>query len=289
MISIILTLSGCDTEEMAESWQIDRLRVLAVASEPAEPRPGDTVRFDALVVSPAQPVAGSAWFVCDAASSDDFGCAIDESLLSGASLEELDPAALEAAGFIGLLPLLPPTWVVPADYLDALSDEAKLEGTFAMTYVAAFPEVPDGEELAEDDVELAYKRVTVSLADTPNHNPAVAAWSVDGLPVAAGAEVRLDPGQAYDIGVELAPDAVETYAYRASDGAVESRTEEPYFSWYLQEGSFNQSTSLWPYTSVVYFAPSDPDAETQSLWVVVRDRRGGMGWSELRIRFSAAQ
>lgn len=287
MITLILTLAACDTVELSESWQIDRLRVLAVATEPAEPRPGDTVTFDALILSPAQPLAGSAWFVCDAGSSTDFGCAIDESLLEGGNPADLDPEALAEAGFIGFLPLLPPTWTVPADYLDALEPDARVEGTFAMTYIAAIPEVPEGEELDEDDVELAYKRVPVSLAETPNHNPAIASWSVDGLPVPAGAEVLLDPGQAYTLAVTLADDAVESYTFVPTSGVPETRTEEPYLSWYLQEGTFNQSNTLWPYTSVVYFAPDEPTLATQGLWAVVRDRRGGMAWSELRVRFTS--
>ncbi len=284
MTYLLLALSACDSDPMAESWQVDRLRVLAVASEPAEPRPGDIVQFDALVVSPAAPVAGSAWFVCDGASSDDFGCAIDPSLLETGDPTTLDPAALEAAGFIGFLPLMPPTWQVPADYLDTLAEADRAEGTFAMTYIAAIPELPEGEELDEDDVELAYKRVPVSLAATPNHNPTIARWRVDDLPVAAGAEVVLDAGQAYDIAVDLADGAVETYLYTPDGGVEQSRTEEPYLTWYAQEGSYNQTDTLWPVATVVYFAPDAPTLQTQSLWVVVRDRRGGMGWSELRIR-----
>jgi hypothetical protein len=211
---------------------------------------------------------------------------VDPSVLEGAESGTPDIDALVAAGLIGFLPLMPPTWTVPADYLDALSEDEQLEGTFAMTYITAFPELPEGQEMTEEDLEVAYKRVPVSLAPTPNHNPALAGWTVDGLAIAEGAEVRLDPGQAYTIGVALADDAVETYTYRNDDGEDESREEEPYFSWYLQEGEFDQPNTLWPYTEVVYFAPDSPEIAEQSLWVVVRDRRGGMGWSELKLRFA---
>lgn len=283
---LILSLAACDTESMAESWQIDRLRVLAVAAEPAEPRPGDLVTLDALIVSPEMPVAGSAWFVCDSGSSTDFGCEIDPALLEGAETGNVDFEALAAAGLIGFLPGFTPTWSVPADYLDALSESEKLEGTFAMTYITAFPEVAEGEELAEEDIEIAYKRVPVSLATTPNQNPSVASWAIDGLAIAAGAEVRLDPGQAYTIEIALGESSVESYTFRNASGEDETRTEEPYFSWYLQEGEFDQPNTLWPYAKVVYFAPEEPELTTQSLWVVVRDRRGGMAWSELKLRFA---
>ena len=284
---MILQLVACDTEDLSQSWQIDRLRVLAGATEPAEPRPGDLVTFNALIVSPVDPLAGSAWFVCDGGASDDFGCSVDPALFEGGSLEEADPEDLAAAGFIGFLPALPPAWVVPADYLDSLTEAERLEGSFAMTYLAAIPEVAEGGTLDEDDVELAYKRVPVSLAATPNHNPAVLAWRVDGLAIEVGAEVLLDRGQAYDLRAELTSGSVEPYTFVTSAGVTKSLTEEPYLSWYLEEGSFSQSNSIFPVDTTVYFSPEEPVHDTASLWVVVRDRRGGMGWSELRVRFKA--
>jgi hypothetical protein len=284
-MALFLLISGCDTEQLAQSWQIDRLRVLAVAATPAEPRPGDVVTFDALILSPDRPLGGSAWFVCSADASSDYGCEIDSSLLSGTDPEELDIEALREAGFIGFLPMLPPTWLVPTDFLDALPEADRLEGTFAMTYITAFPEWEEGEEPDEDAFEIAYKRVPVSLAATPNHNPALVGWSVDGYEVESGATVRLDPGQAYSIEVTLADDAVESYVFRNESGVDETRTEEPYLSWYLQEGSFDQTNTLYPFTAVTYFAPESPSVAGQSLWVVVRDRRGGMGWSSLNLSF----
>ena len=286
---IIYIITACDTESMAQSWQVDRLRVLAVAATPAEPRPGDLVTFDALILSPAVPVGGSAWFVCSASASSEFGCEIDTSSLSGASADEIDFAALQAAGLIGYLPDLPPVWLVPPDFLDALPEADRLEGTFAMTYITAFPEVEEGAEVAEEDVEIAYKRVPVSLAQTPNRNPGFAGWSVDGFPVADGATVRLDPAQAYTIEARLADDAVETYTFRTEAGKDEERTEEPYLSWYLQEGSFDQTNTLYPFDEVVYFAPDQPTLKSQALWVVIRDRRGGMGWGTLNLSFDVTE
>lgn len=285
---IIQLLSGCDTVEMAESWQIDRLRVLAVAATPAEPRPGDVVTFDALILSPARPLAGSVWFLCSSDASSDYGCEVDPSLVRGGDPEEMDFEALQAAGLIGFLPAMPPTWLVPTDFLDALAEEDRLEGTFAMTYITAIPEFEDSEEFDEDELEIAYKRVPVSLATTPNHNPAVAGWRVDGFEVADGATVRLDAGQAYTVECILADDAVETYTFRNEAGSDETRTEEPYLSWYLQEGSFDQTNTLYPTASVVYFAPDEPTLARQTIWTVVRDRRGGMGWASLNLSFGDA-
>jgi hypothetical protein len=275
-------LLGCAADQLSQDWQVDRLRVLAVAADPAEPRPGDTVRFDALIVSPLQPLGGSAWFACEASASTDFGCDVDPELLQPLEGAEVEPAALAELGFIGLLPDLPPAWRVPNDYLADLDETAQLEGSFGMIFILAFP---DEAEPAEDEWEAAYKRVPVSLAPTPNHNPQVVGFTVGGYAVAPGGVVRLAPGEGYALSYELADDAVETYTYRNAAGVDESRTEEPYASWYLEEGEFDQPDVLWPYTEVRFSAPGEPTRSRQRVWVVVRDRRGGMGWASFDVDY----
>lgn len=281
---LILTMLACTTEELSQSWQIDRLRVLGVAAEPAEPRPGDTVTFSSLVVSPDAPVAATVWFACLGGDAD-FGCEVDEALLEGLDPETMSAEDLEAlyeAGFIGAEPFLPPVWTVPEDALDALTPEARLEGLTAIVNVTA---IPDVESPATEDLELAFKRVPVSEATTPNRNPIVTGVTVDGARIEPGTVVSLDRGEPYTIAVELSGDSVETYTYVKDDGTAEERTEEPYFTWYAQDGSFDRTFDLWPYTDVVHYAPEAPTAEDASLWVVVRDRRGGMAWATLSVRY----
>ncbi len=279
---MVIFLLACAADELSQSWQVDRLRVLAVAAEPAEPRPGDVVSFTSLIVSPVDPLAGSAWFACSADLSTDYGCEVDPALLEGAESGEIDPATLAEAGLIGFLPYLAPTWTVPDDYLDALDDDAKLEGTFGMVYIMAFPEK---EEVDEADIEIAYKRVPVSLASTPNNNPVVTALSIGGYAVPAGGTIRVQPGKTYTLDYAMADGSVETYSYRNSSGIDEERDEEPYATFYLQEGSFDQAYAVWPDTQVEFTAPSEPTLDAQSLWVVVRDRRGGMAWASVTLAY----
>lgn len=284
---LLFALLACETDSLSQAWQIDRLRVLAVKAEPAEPRPGDLVTFDALVLSPEVALGGSVWFVCSGGVSSEFGCDIDPGLLDSVGAGTAEAEDLADAGFVGFLPDVPPMWFVPLDYLDGLTEAEQLEGTFAMTYVTAFPELVAGEPIDEDEVEVAYKRVPVSLAPTPNHNPVVTGWRIDGVDIAPEAVVHLDPGQAYTMELVLAEDAVEPYTFRTSAGIDESREEEPYFSWYLQEGEFSQSSTLWPYASTVWLAPDEPTLSEQTVWGVVRDRRGGMGWASLSVSFGS--
>lgn len=288
---LALLLFACaDRPQVAESWQIDRMRILAVAPEPPEAHPGDTVQFRALIVSPNKPVECSAWLGCS--SDSGFGCGFSGSVGDTAAPDTGtgDPST----AFLGIDPYFPPSWTVPADYLDALPEADRLEGTTQLITVLALSDCeallsgdPSGAQdlLAGgvDDVEIAYKRLPVSLATVPNHNPNIAEILVDDLSLSPGSRITLDRAQTYRLKVVLSDDAVESYDYLNSDGVTETRTEEPYFSWYAQEGSFNQTNTLYPYTEVEYTTPSQSTLETQSLWVVVRDRRGGMGWLELPI------
>lgn len=290
-------LSACDGLGLSQSYQIDRLRVLAVAAEPAEPRPGETVSFTSLVVSPVSSVGLTTWLACS--SDSGYGCTIDEDLLSSLTgdISAMTPeelaalyAELQAAGLIGVQPYFEPTWVVPADFLDSLTEDEKLEGTAAIVTVTAIPTLEGDSgtlDTATENIEIAYKRVPVSLATTPNHNPVVLGITIDDVAITPGATVRLSPGQTYHISCELSPDSLEEYTFINDASESESRTEEPYFAWYLQEGGFDQSNTLWPYTAVDYTVPDQPTLSQQSLWVVVRDRRGGMAWIEQKWDFGA--
>jgi hypothetical protein len=225
------------------------------------------------------------WFAC-LTSDGDYGCTVDPALLEGLEAGETpdadDLAALYAAGFIGAEPYLPPVWNVPADALDGLDEADRLEGVTAIINITA---VPEGDDVDESDIELAYKRVPVSEATTPNHNPSILGITVDGQEVPAGTTVSVDRGQPYTLTAVLADDAVETYAFVNDAGEDETRTEEPYFAWYLQEGTFEQEYSIYPYVDATWYTPAAPESDTGTVWVVVRDRRGGMGWASVNVRY----
>lgn len=283
-----LGLPACyEKPTLSESWQLDRLRILAVRAEPAEPQPGEEVNFTALVYSPDGAVVPTIWFACLPDSADDYGCEIDPALME--ELESLDPenldpddlaaiyAELVAAGLIGATPYFEPTWTAPEDALAGLDEIAAREGVSAVVTIQAVPEGAD----SEDDVELAYKRLPISLAETPNHNPAITQWTVGGQPVEDGATITVGVGEAISIAANLAEDAVEDYIYVDEQGASETRTEEPYFTWYASGGAFDDNTTLYPINAVGFSAPEE--AGTTTVAVTVRDRRGGMGWATLTV------
>lgn len=291
-------LTGCGLDQMAQEWQLDRLRVLAARATPAEPRPGESVRFESLVYTPPdEPLGGVVWFACLPESASDFGCELDTSALE--DLTSLDPetataeelaSALEAAqdaGFVGFEPAFPPVWQTPGDALDGLDELARLEGVTATLNITALPDDSTGNLDDVDEVELAFKRLPISEATTPNHNPDVVAIEVDGSSTADGlgtaaAPVVVQGGKPVDLEVVLAEDAVETYSYTPSSGVAEDREEEPYFAWYTEGGEFEQTFSLYPYTTAAYTPPKE-SGWTGMVIVVVRDRRGGMGWHTVHL------
>ena len=284
---ILTLLTGCTAETLSQSWQLDRLRVLAVQAEPAEPQPGDTVTFSSLVYVPFEArLDGVVWFACLPESADDFGCQLDPAVtdaLSGGA-DELTPEEQAAlfqqardAGLIGFEPLLPPVWQVPADALDDQTDAEKEEGKSALVNVTA---LPAGAE-DDSDIELAYKRVPVSLARTPNANPGFNQLLVqddqgDEVEVLDGLH-QVGAGCTYTIEPLLTEGSVQDYVFVTSEGVEEPRTEEPYITWYTEGGQFDQEFSLHPYLDVAWTAP---DKGFEGIVVaVLRDRRGGMAWA----------
>jgi hypothetical protein len=281
--------TGCGDTGLAQSWQLDRLRVLGVQAEPAEPRPGDVVRFTSLVYVPkGTSLAGTVWFACLPSGSDEFGCEVDTSVLEAlqGDLSDLTPEeqaelyqqAVEA-GFVGFEPLLPPIWIAPDDALDGLTEAEQEEGLSAIINITALPE---GEDVDETDLELAYKRVPVSLATTPNHNPAIDSLDVElggALVASHAAPFVAKRGETYTLRPTLAVDSLETYTFINNEGETEEREEQPYFTWYTEGGSFDQDFSLYPHVDVDWTAPDKPFSGV--IVTVVRDRRGGMAWASL--------
>jgi hypothetical protein len=279
----LLLLTGCNANTLTQSWQLDRLRILGVRATPAEPQPGDLTTFESLIYVPAEmTLEGVIWFGCLPDDANAFGCELDASLLDdpkSASFEELSEA-----GFIGYEPFFSPTWVPPADALDGLSEDAQKEGLSALINITAMPVG------AEDDseLELAYKRVPVSYADTPNTNPDIIGVLVDGVEHPLGEPITAAAGQTLVLEPVMSEASIEEYSYTSTDGVSETRTEEPYFSWYTEAGAFDQPFSLYPFTDVEWTAPTltaDQSYEGVML-IVLRDRRGGMAWLDLTVQVS---
>jgi hypothetical protein len=136
----------------------------------------------------------------------------------------------------------------------------------------------------------------------PNQNPVLNGIRLhaeedgfdEGFPL--GPITFVEPGQALTLRPALPPEAVEDYLFIDRNGVTECRREQPYFAWAASGGA-----SLADDYSFVA-EPGDledvagrakvnrifmPEAEEfpeegVTLWVVTRDRRGGLTWDEAR-------
>jgi len=295
--ALITINAACTPTEMSQSWQIDRTRVLAIKAEVvgedgtttslAEAQPGETINLSALLVHPELD-STALWLGCPSAEASPFGCTFSEELFE--LFEDLNPdeitpeeyiefqAQAQELGLIGIEPFLPPTYTFGDDFLDHLTDEEKIEGDELLITIIANPiidGIPD-----EEDTEIATKRIPISTSTTPNQNPDIVQVLIDGAPAPDGQPYTVVGGEKYDIEPILAQDP-EVYTYVASDGVAEERTEEPYFQFYTTEGRFDTPYSLYgDYQEVTWTAPDASVTQEVTIWIVSRDRRGGMGWIE---------
>jgi hypothetical protein len=282
-------LPACSDVQLSQSWQIDRMRILAVRASVlnedgvpttlAEPQPGDTVQLASLTVHPEIDTPHVIWTGCLRDDSSLFGCIPEE----GGDGQKED-------GFLGIEPFMPPQLVIPEDVLDDLTEEEKNEG---ISYLFTLLAVPDVEEIGENldpeafsnDEEIATKSMPISLAETPNNNPFITQLLVEKNPIPTGTTLTVIPGQAYHLEPVLTF-GPEEYVFINRSGERELRIEEPYYSFYATEGSFDRPYSDYGDSpGVNWTAPREPNRTEARLWVVVRDRRGGMGWIEQVLLF----
>lgn len=277
----VLALSGCvinsnkhkRPRDLDDSWLVNKPRLLGVQAEPAEARPGDVVQFQALLVDPFDEIDTILWIACPVEEGDSgvgFGCISAED------------------NIIGVEPFQPPVYQAPADFLAEVPEEDRAEGRYVNVQVTGLPPI-DPEELEQgfdfedidfNQVEAGYKRMIVSEASTPNHNPGIDAIGAEGIRYEETEVMEVEAGATYDLELFLTEELIETYEFVNSDGIVEQRVEEPYVAWYVTGGVLAEPYTLYPFTQAQWTAPQDAGTEGTA-WAVVRDRRGGQAWRSL--------
>jgi len=304
MFAPALGLLACNLDSTAQEWELDRTRVLAIRATPAEPRPGDSVSFDALTYSPDGGLA-VAWYMClgmDLFSTD---CQPDEAAL--AELQGLDWASLSdddlatwraqalAAGVLGVEPGLAPSFDVPIELLYALKSEEMSEGLSLPIHLRAEPLEATG---AANEREHVTKYLPISLAETPNHNPSLDIVSINDRHYSAAKSLVAQAGESYALEPVPLEGELETYSFVNSAGETEEREEEPEYRWYTTGGELDRWADGPPHGggsddtggggsffdwvddgATTWVAPEESGAGT--LIVVMLDGRGGMGWREL--------
>ncbi len=302
---LAFALAGC-SGDLPPATRVDKLRVLAVRAEPPEVAPGQPSRLDSLTVQP--PPGGDAgaaqvstlWLACleppggvtvtacgvtptGNGAPDGFGG--PESVPSCAD----DPGApLCLIGVDAAVTYAPPASALGGQVvLTMIAADEQAGGAVGCAMAAA---ANGGAPAVPDHCVIALKRLTVSDSASPNHNPALTAFTLDGAALAAGG--RYTVGGA---GVTLAASRAAGSAEPKADGSYEPLV----VSWFATAGAIQDAhTSFQPadcddacmktdpptYSATAWTAPTVEEAAQFAptgevdFWAVVRDDRGGVGW-----------
>jgi hypothetical protein len=287
------SLAGCGASFDSPTL-LTKLRLLALQSSPVNPAEGEATTITPLVYSPSDAPLELSWSWCPLLGdpNDGYVCPLSHDSAS---------AMLAAAGVTAPLP----------DYDLGAGPTASFTNPFAPDLLAALCEAGlDGQTLdcrygfpirvsvrvtqgPSEQVGTTVVRLPLAAGAASNANPVPGALSVD-LP--AGTQALDDAGtvqvprlQDHLLHVAIDDSQAETYVGPGPDGGITTLRETLLFSWFAElgdldsartlfiDGSNNladQSADKWkpPATRV--------DARPASrLIVVVRDDRGGVGWT----------
>ncbi len=302
LLFLALSTSACSPEDFPTETLVDRLRMLGVTSTPADLAPGETARLQSLVVDPTragQPTT-TFWIGCD---PDPFN--LNRSACA-------DPAVVNNPAMLGDMLSLPPgvkfiglnaqaVYTAPRGLFDALDadDPRRVTGTSGQVLTISVAEEVSPTASMEalraiftrvqnKEVKSLISLFRVRISEDPerNTNPRVTRLSVDGEPWPAGARVMVKPAQKVRLDVEAPDEVFEPFTAQTPSGA-EARIERVLIAWYSTSGRFSEErTALREGVKTKFTAPGGkafdpvPERRTGSLWTVLRDTRGGLGWSE---------
>lgn len=251
-------LAGCGSA-LPDPAVVTKLRVLGVRASAPEAAPGAVIHFDALWADPnghGRPLR-KAWAICDPGSGGVGTCG--------------DPARVAVLGTNDTA-----DWTAPADYLDGLSAVDQQIGRDV--YVVFGVEVDDGSDdpdLTRLEHDVAFKRVRISTSLAPNRNPSIQALLVNGK----SSPSAIDEDASTMAPLFAAASGDSRQKWTSPDGNA-SGVEDARFSWLITAGSL---------TDDITYAESGADSvsnrwrlpsgtQTLTLWVVLRDGRGGIDW-----------
>lgn len=307
LVISLLALAGCDFGFRPETL-VDDMRLLGIRAEPADLAPGETARLDALVVDPSRPGQANTvlWLGCDpdpfnlnrSACSDFTVLADAGNLFSPSPDGGMLPEGVHVIGFDENA-----AYAASPDVFHALDagDERRLTGTVgqALAFAVAEEVSPTAteEELKalfarvqsrEVKSVIALFRLHISESPERNHNPALSTLFVAREAWPKGAHVTVLPGEKVELDGDALDSDFEPFTNPTPSG-VENKTERILMAWYSTAGRFSEErTAMREDVKTVFTAPGGDDPKDPvpagregTLFVVLRDTRGGQSWEEV--------
>jgi hypothetical protein len=290
----LVILAGCRPDLGSPPSLILEPRVIAVRLDPPEVTPGGKVTAEVFAVSPQGRLAVGdvKWDLCVAPKPPAENNVVSEACVSGDGLQAAGAGPqvavtvpLTACSLHG--PDTPPTKAgepplrprdpdVTGGYYQPLAVTLPAgERTFALERV--------GCNLPAVSLEVAQE---FSKRYQPNTNPVLASLTLDGAPLAGGAEVPA--GRPVALQAAWTPASHELFpVFEVGTRQIVDHHEELVISWFITAGELtrertgHQENDDSTTVDNVWTAPTQPGPVT--LWTVLRDNRGGSAIAEYHL------
>lgn len=301
----LILVAACKPSLDDDRSRVDRPRILAVQSEPAEAKPGEVVVLRALYTDGAHEldVAPLAWGFCATRPALAEPTALSEACLSNAEGGRrsigsgISVSATVPADVCRLFGPDPPLGK-PGESAGRPADPDATGGYYQ-------PGIVGGQDLddASFDVRVrcglpgATQAVVAELERRyrPNVNPKFATVRANDETIADDANVTVAPGASLRVRAEWPAcgedtcDGAENYVvFDTAARVLVPRREAMRVAWLATAGHFDagstgrEESDLATDTDNVWTAPAESGDVT--LWLVLRDSRGGVSFRAIRVR-----
>jgi len=311
ILTVATALSACGGDDLGTYNQLDRLRVLAVRADPPDIGPGQSTTLTPLVYAPNGEVPTYTWSWCPYTlpRESGFACAVTQQQLQqtaddavGAGVITVAPFEL-GSGQTATLPYLADPAVLRA-FCSELAGRA--------TATSALPVCEDAFEItvrlqvrtANAEVD-AIKRVRLAFdaSGATNTNPVLGtlhaatgedASEQDATALPSNGSGSLAANASHRLWVDVPESSLESFVPDpdpATPDEVPSPVREThYLTWFVTAGEtdtqrtafIDGEVSLDVLRENVWTLPAGAEvpAGRASLWLVLRDERGGVSWSQ---------
>jgi hypothetical protein len=289
----LLMVAACKPDAGTPLTLVDAPRILALRAQPAEVAPGAAVTLDALVASPDGEVAPPSldWSLCHSPRPLESNDVVSAACLSIAHVDYLAYAVpsvattmpADACQLFG--PDLPPSIAGQPDPRPVAADASggwyqPYRADLGNALVVGLARVRCNLAGASVDVAQQFRmQYTFNLNPTPNP------ITLDGAPLDGAV---LEPGASQTLTVDWPAEAAEGYPlFDVATQTLIPRRESLRVSWFATAGSFadertgRASDDPALDTSNTFTAPTTPG--TIYVWAVLRDDRGGIGWTAAQV------
>jgi hypothetical protein len=307
-----LVCTACVPDLDVKASRVDATRVVAVRATPAEVTPGSSVTWDAVVVTPLPtPSFQIDWAMCTVPRNP-----ADSITVAGACFAPVDLAAMGA-----LVTTLPGATgaraqgAVPSDACRKIGPEVMMSGDMPVRPPDA--DITGGYQLplrlqlqdanGGTDTSFDRQRVRCNLAAAPitaarefamryanNVNPVIESISVAGTPPSpadGSARFSVASGARLPLTVNWPAAARETYVlFDPVAREVREKPETLEIAWYTNGGEFERDRTT-PDEQDASFSSNELILDrgltgTITVWIVLRDDRGGVGVATLAFDLS---